>query len=312
MGLLLHALVAFAGVVTDVPPGETRVGLLVCPTEEPCAEDVWRIEKIRSEAERPLLMLDAVLELDGAEWEGPLTLAQHFAEAMARARAAWGAKRWGEAEIALGDAEGALKRWSGTAATQDLFDLHYLKGAVALQRGDDPAGDFRQAVAVAWNRTVTLPVGDPASKPYYGVLDAVIAEGTGTLTLAEPPDGGAWYLDGVELGRGPARVSLFAGVHRVTVKADGKLSTWKKDVQVWSGQAQEVSARFSPADDAAWVRARLRDAFDSGSLAPEAMKVLSAWCARKNVTELRVLMVRDDTLRVVAFDPRLRRVRVEK
>ncbi|MFZ5478587.1 MAG: PEGA domain-containing protein [Myxococcota bacterium] len=312
MGLLLHVAVALAGVVTDVPPGETRVGLLVCPTEAPCADDAWRIAELRGERDRPLLMLDAVLELDGSEWEGGFTQAQRFADAMARARTAWAAKRWGEAEIALADAEGALRRWSGTAPTQDLFDLHYLKGAVALQRGDDPETDFRQAVAVAWNRTVTLPVEDPAAKPYYAVLDRVIADGTGTLSLAEPPDGGAWHLDGVELGRGPARVDVFPGVHRVTVKAEGKLATWKKDVQVFPGAAQEVSAKFSPADDATWVRARLREAFDEGKLPPEVMKVLSAWCGRKNVTELRILMMRDGALRVVVVDPVVRRVRIER
>ena len=162
MGLLLLLAPALAGVVSDVPAGETSIDLVVCPTDDPCAQVAYDLEQMPGMRDRPLLPFDQILERDGAEWEDGELLSARFDAAMDRARTAWTARRFDDAGRALEDAAVALGRWSGTADPQLLFDLAYLKGAVSVQRGEDPESDFRQAAAVAWNRTVTLAVEDPA------------------------------------------------------------------------------------------------------------------------------------------------------
>ncbi|MFN7145132.1 MAG: hypothetical protein ACK4YP_15250 [Myxococcota bacterium] len=306
--MLLWIPLALAGVVTDVPPGETRVDLVVCRDDNPCAQMAYAVELLPEARGRAILPLDQLLERDGGEWEDGEKLGARFDGAMDRARAAWAAGRFDDAARALEDADAALDRWSGTADPQRLFDLAYLKGAVALQRKEDPEADFRQAAAVAWNRTVALPVEDPAGAAYYAVLDRLVGEGTGTLRFDAPPDGATWHLDGVALGEGPAEVTVFPGVHRVTATHAGKIRTWKRDVQVHAGRVRPVSAAFSPADDASWVRARVREAFDTRSLPKEVRELLTAWCERKNVAVVRFVTLDGSVLRTATYDVALRRM----
>ncbi len=302
---------ASAGVVSDVPAGETRVDLVVCPNDEPCAQLAYRIEQLPGQAARAVLPLDQLLERDGGEWEDGEKLGARFDAAMDRARAAWAAKRMDDCARALEDADTALRKWSGTADPQRLFDLAYLRGAVAVARGEDPEADFRQAAAVAWNRTVTLPVGDPAATPYYTVLDRLVGEGVGTLRFQAPPDGATWHLDGVALTAGPAEVRVFPGTHRITAVHDGMIRTWKRDIPVLSGRLREVSATFSPADDANWVRARVRDAFEFAVLPKEVKELISQWGARKGVAMVRlVALTEDGRLRVLTYDVAVRRLGV--
>lgn len=314
LSALLIVGAALAGVVADVPRGETRASLVVCRAEDPCAQHALWIESLEGEGDRPLLPVDAVLVLDGVEMEGGETLEAKFAGAVARARHLWDERRLPEADIALDDAARALERWSGTPATDALFELHYLRGAVAVARGGDPTDTFRQAAAVAWNRSVTLPVADgPAAQAYYAALPALLAEGTGTLRLAPPPDGASWYLDGVELGPREARVDVLPGVHRVTASSPTRVRTWRKDVMVQTGRAREVSAAFTAADDATWVRTQLLALYDGSPLPREVAAMLTAWCERRNVHDLRLLRVREDAsggylLDKVVYDPRLKRV----
>lgn len=308
MGLLLLATSALAGVVSDVPAGETSIDLLVCPTDEPCAQLGYELEQLPGMRDRPILPFDQLLERDGGEWEDGELLSARFDAAMDRARAAWTAGRVEDAGRALEDAHAALERWSGTADAQRLFDLAYLQGAVAVKRGDDPESDFRQAAAVAWNRTVTLAVEDPAAKPYYAVLDRMVSEGTGTVRLAEPPNGGTWFFDGVEVGSSPAELTVFPGVHRITAQAEGMLRTWKKDVQVLAGRRKDVSAAFTPTDDAGWVRAQVREAFETKSLPKEVKELVSTWCARKSVARLRFVRVVEGRMEAMTYEPALRRL----
>lgn len=304
----LWAWAAYAGVVADVPAGETRVDLVVCPTDEPCAQMAYAIELLPGQQGRAILPLDQLLERDGAEWEDGESLGERFRGAMDRARAAWAGGRVDDAARALDDAGAALERWSGTVDAQLLFDLPYLRGAVAIARGEDPEADFRQAAAAAWNRSVALPVEEPAAKAYYAVLDRLVGEGTATLRLDEPPDGATWHLDGVPLGSRPLTVRVFPGTHRITASHPGKLRTWRRDVQVLPGQSRAVSAAFSPADDADWVRARVREGLGTGSLPKEVKELLSAWCARKGVVAVRLVALGDAGLRVLTYDATLRRV----
>ncbi len=300
---------ALAGVVSDVPPGETRVDLVVCHDDQPCAQMAYSIELLPGQAGRAILPLDQLLERDGGEWEDGESLGARFDAAMDRARAGWAAGRADDAARALDDAADALARWSGTADPQRLFDLAYLRGAVAIKRGEDPEADFRQAAAVAWNRSVTLLVEDPAAKPYYAVLDRLVGEGTATLRFDEPPDGATWYLDGVELGARALEVQVFPGTHRVTASHAGKIRTWKRDVLVLAGRTRAVSAAFSPADDASWVRARIREAFATHTLPKEVKELLSAWCARKNVAVARLVTLDEAGKLVTAtYDAQLRRL----
>lgn len=300
--------VALAGVVADVPAGETRIDLVVCPTDDPCAQIAYTIEQLPGQSSRSILPLDQLLELDGGEWEDGEKVGARFDAAMDRARASWAAKRPDDVARALDDADAALRRWSGTADAQRLFDLAFLRGAVAVVKGEDPEADFRQAAAVAWNRSVTLPVEDPAAKPYYEVLDRLVFEGTGALRFADAPDGATWHLDGVALGTTAAEVRVFAGTHRVTAAHPGKLRTWKKDIQVGRGQVRTVNGTFSPADDASWVRARVRESFETHSLPTEVKELISAWCARKNVSVARLVMLVDGKLVAATYEVALRRL----
>ena len=304
MVALLWIAHALASVVTDVPRGEHRVALVLCPTEDPCSTEIFRVE---GKVPMPMLMVEVVLELDAAEWEGGETLEALFGAAMERARAAWEAKRWGAADIALDDAEEALKRWSGTATNQQLFDLHYLRGAVRVARGEDATTDFRQAAAVAWNREVALPLQDAVAKAYYDAMPGLVRGGTGKLRLTEAPRGASWFLDGVELGHAAAEVRVFPGMHRVTARQDRMIRTWKRDVRVDVRQVRDVTMQFSPADDAVWVQAQLRAAFAGAPLPAEVMTLLSAWCERKDVHQLRLVMV-GDVVRTLEYDPKLKRV----
>jgi hypothetical protein len=180
---------------------------------------------------------------------------------------------------------------------------------VAVAHKEDPDADFRQAAALAWNRSVELPVEDPAAKPYYETVARLLADGTGTLRFAAPPDGATWYLDGVLIGTEPAQVNVFPGVHRVTAKHDGMIRTFKKDVQVQAHRLRDVAAVFPPTDDANWVRAQVRDAFTTQHLPKEVMELVSAWCARKNVTTVRLVQMDDaGQLKLVTYDATLRRV----
>lgn len=303
---LLLSLLSSAGVVTDVPPGETRIDLVVCPDDDPCARMAYDLELI--EPARVQLPFDLLLERDGGEWEDGELLSARFDAAMGRARAAWAAGRIDEADRALGDARRALASWSGTADPQRLFDLAFLDGAVAVRRGEDPEPDFRQAAAVAWNRTVTLPVDEPAAPAYYAVLDRLVKEGTGTLRLATAPGGGTWFLDGVDVGGGPAVLTVFPGTHRVTMQAPSTLRTWRKDVVVGAGRPVDVSATLGQADDAAWVRAQVRAAFDSHTLPKEVRDLVSGWCARKGVSHVRFVRLRDGRPEALAYSPTLRRL----
>lgn len=307
--MLLWIPLALAGVVTDVPAGETRVDLVVCPTDEPCAQLAYSIEQLPGQAARAILPLDQLLERDGAEWEDGERLGDRFDDAMDKARAARAAGRLDDAARALDDADAALRRWSGTADPQRLFDLAFLRGAVAVARKEDPEADFRQAAAVAWNRSVTLPDGDPATAPYYAILDRLVGEGVGTLRFLAPPDGATWHLDGVALQAGPTEVRVFPGVHRITAVHDGKIRTWKKDFPVLAGRVREVSAAFSPADDANWVRAQVRDAFVTHTLPKEVKELISAWGARKNVAQVRlVVLTPEGKLQAMTYEVALRRL----
>ena len=143
----------------------------------------------------------------------------------------------------------------------------------------------------------------------YATLARVVHDGTGTLSLAAPPAGATWYLDGVPLASGPSEVVVFPGVHRVTAHNDGVIRTWKRDVPVEAGRVRQLSAAFSPTDDANWVRAQVRAMFAAPRLPKEVMELVSAWCARKNVSFVRfVTMDEAGHVSIVTYQPALRRV----
>jgi hypothetical protein len=293
-----------AGVVTDVPAGEPRVALVVCPTEEPCSSEIFKVE---AHEHLPMILLELMLEQDTAGWAEGESLDARFSTAMDRAKGAVAAKHWEEADIALDDAEATLQRWSGTVDNQQLFELYYVRGAVRLARGDDPTADLRQAAAVAWNREVALPLPDPVATAYYAAMTGLLTDGTGTIRLAAPPPGAAWFLDGVPIGDAAAEVRVFPATHRVTARGEGNTHTSRRDVQVRAGQRREVALGFSRADDTRWVQAQIRAAFAGGTLPPEVMGVLSDWCVRKDVHQLRLLLVADP-VQVLDYDPQVRRL----
>ena len=88
----------------------------------------------------------------------------------------------------------------------------------------------------------------------------------------------------------------------------GKGAMVPKDIQVGRGQVRTVNGTFSPADDASWVRARVRESFETHSLPTEVKELISVGCTRKNVSAARLVMLVDGKLVAATYEVALRRL----
>lgn len=317
--LLLSAWVARAGVVTEPPEGATRVALVLCADEERCDEELYEATQLVALADEPIMRVDTLLAQRAALRAEADTVADRYAAALERARAAAAAGEWTTADYALTDASRVLGEWTGTPPHQALFDHAWLQGLVARGRGLDAAEAFRDAAAIAWNRTVTFPVADePAIDAYYAQLADLVAAGTGRLVLEPLAEGATWQLDGVELGPGPLEVEVFPGPHRLTARHTQTGQAWRGEVVVQPRRVSRARARFSLAEDARWVTEALGRALDDRKVDPELAELLRGWAERYGVRTVRLVRIRlpeaapgapaaPPVLQWTAFDPLRRR-----
>lgn len=301
MLLLLTALVASAGIVAAPPEGARSVVLLLCPDEATCSDETFWLTHHPELEKEPIVLVDVLLAQNAARQEDNTARAIRFRNALEEAGTKLAAGDGSGAAFALDLAERALEGWTGTAATQELFDLHFLRGALAVRRGGTGAEAFADAAAVAWNRSVRLPMDDPAvSAAWTRALAAAIATGTGRVRLEAGPPGTSYALDGVELGPGPLVVDAFGGTHRVTALHAASGQEWRGDVTVVPGRTQKARARLSLADDTRWVTTQLGRALDTRQVDPELGELLRGWCEHFGVRTIR--LVRADVVGPVVVD----------
>lgn len=238
----------------------------------------------------PIILVDAMLAVDAASVAEGEADAHTFVAAMGDARASIAASRWEMADSALGDASRALASWRGTPSNQQLFDLWYLQGVTSLERAGASAEDFRAAAAVAWNRSVQLPVdGERYTKSYYSAVSQLVKEAPGTLSIAASGGTPTYFLDGIELGQAPIQVVVFAGVHRLTA-TDGRRSLdWRRMITVHSRETTTARARFPGGSDPERIAGELGRAVTSRQLSDDVAELLAAWAERTGVRTIRVL-----------------------
>jgi hypothetical protein len=305
---VLFAGSALAGIVGGVPPDADEVTLLLCAPASTCAEEARWIDE---RAAGPVLLFVEALATAAEDHAVAAERRRRLDEALSRARAEYDAGRWVTADTALSDAEALLLDVPGPIPQQALFDLLFLRGATALAR-DNPQspGWFAQAAAVAWNRTVALPVADgPVASAYHAAQHALLHAPTGTLALAAPPAGAVWALDGIELGAAAAEVQVFPGPHRLTASIPGKARSWVELVEVRPGARVPVEARFAPDLEAEAIAGAIRGVFAGGEVEGGAVDALSAWITQRGLDAVTLAWV-DGTpfsTRQMRFDPRLRR-----
>lgn len=279
--------------------------LVVCPREDGCAEELAWLDGQPELEGASLQLAEGILDIDAGAWEGGAPLAQQFSEAVSRARDAAAGGHWNQAWMGLEDAEYALERWAGTAGNQELFELAFLRGVVAMGQGSDPARlhSFQRAAALAWNRSVALPTSDEAVlTAWYAAQEAMLAGGVGRLRIVGSAPDAEFFLDGVRLGPPPLEVRVFPGGHRVTAVEQDREREWKRQAVIHSGQTTTLSVRFDRKDDVRWVVAELQGALAGRSVDGAVLELVSDWAAREHHAMVRLVMA-EPLGRAVPVDP---------
>ncbi len=308
---LLVASPLLAGVVSEVPRGVTRLGLLLCPDGD-CSDEAYWIGTQTDHSESSIVLIDTILDRDDRTAAGRQVLRLRFEQAITRAQGHVTAERPVAAQTALSEADHTLRRWSGSPSTQALFSHAYLHGAAAQLSGTDPLPHFRQAAAVAWTQEVTPPLAGLEVGAWRQAL-AETAEGpTATLVLGGVSNPqGRYALNGVDLGPGELEVQVLPGAHRVTCSESGSERAWKRDLEVRPGTTTHVGCELTPADDPLWIEARLLEAAGTNEAPVEVLERLADWCRWNNIHRLTLLRVTGRpghwVLDEAVFEPHLRR-----
>lgn len=274
-----------------------RVTVLLCEDAEGCARDLATARAALGE-EVAIRPVDVLLELDAGGWAAGVDQKARLAAALAAADEAAARRRWAALDAATAEALDALARWPGTVPGELLFRVHFLRGVAALGRGRDQghAYHFRQAAAVVDGEPPPLPTDDPAvTRAWLDELRKLTVGGRGTLLVTGAPADAEVRVDGRLVEGGSA--ALWPGNHRVTVVAEGRLATWRAEVPVVAGRATTVAVDLLPTDDAGWVQAELRAAFDRLDAPAPVIDRLADWCAREEADELELLLVVDERQR---------------
>ena len=310
---------AFAGIVGEPPAGAQTVTLLLCPDPATCADETFWLTHLPEFEKAPIVLVENLLAMNAARQENNTGRGIQFRDALLVARAAVTARDWSAATFALDETERALAGWTGNPTNQELFDVHYLRAVVALARRFDAADSLAAAAAVAWNRSVNLPVPDEATATaYYAALEVVIHAGTGSLHLDAGPVGTVYFLDGIELGPGPLDLQAFPGTHRLTAFHPASTQEWRGSVSELPGRTVRARARLSLAEDEAWVTSALNRALEMRQVDPEIGDLLRGWCEHfglKTVQLVRAAPASTDNpdplsafaLHAVTYDPLVRR-----
>ncbi|MDP2306547.1 MAG: hypothetical protein Q8P18_11040 [Pseudomonadota bacterium] len=302
--MLLFVSAALAGVVSEVPLDVESLGVLVCPVDDSCEEAAAWVTRAQGLGDMPIVRLDLLLERDNGGWTGGSDTRAALVTAVTTAEAAAAKNRWSAVRAAILDAKASLASVRGDVNTQTLFTLWFLDGAAAVVLGDDRGHEysFRQAAAIAQGQEVKIPPYGEATPSGVPILRAwaderrkLLVGGEGTLALSGPP-GTRWSIDGVSAGVTASgdeatRVSLLPGNHRIVATRDGSVRSWQGEVPVLAGRTLGVTAVFSPTETAAWLHARIDEAFDSLQGPPELTSLLSDWAQRHDLAALRLLRV---------------------
>lgn len=317
--LTLIPAAAAASLYRAPPEGVGRVTVVLCPGQVDCTAEIEPIATMFPK--EPMVGVDSLLALNLATGGDNVSRAETFATSLDTARAAVAAERWGDASGALNAAARALAGWTGAPTTQQLFDLYYLRGCVKLAVYKVGADAFQQAAAVAWNRNVALPVdAEPYASLYYTALYDLINAGTGQLALEAAPST-RYVLDGVPLGEGPLRVSVFPGMHRLNAVADASDrrragQEWRAAVRVMAGQVSTTSAELALPDDAGWLTDSIATAIDERRMDNDAGALLRDWCDHYDLRQVRLVIAEEGIagldgaglhVRSVVYEPALAR-----
>jgi hypothetical protein len=323
--MLLFTFAAVAGVVSEVPPAADRggeaLGVLVCPVDDTCDEDAAWVTRAQGLGDAPIVRLDLLLERDNGGWSGGSDTRAALVAALATGEAAAAKGRWSAVDAAVTDAKAALAAVRGDVNTQSLFTVWFLEGAAAAARASKDAPDsdsdrgheysFRQAAAIAQGQDVKVPaMGDGPDAEAIGRAWAderrkLLVGGEGNLALSGPP-GTRWSIDGASIGvsdgTNSTGVKLLPGNHRIIATREGSVRSWQGDVPVLAGRTIGVTATFPPTESAAWLQARLDEAFDTLQGPPELTRVLSDWAQRHDLVALRLVRV-ETTVAAAAPSP---------
>lgn len=267
-------------------------GLLVCADPGACDDDRAWVGQLGGGGPGGFDVFDLDEGLVDASFPGGTRA--RWEEARAALRAAVDGGRWAEAVEAGERADEALGRWTGTASPAELFELWMLRGVAARSLGRDEAWQlaFRQAAAVSDGAELPLPaMSAEVRRSWLDEQRKLLLTGRGSITLAELPADGRWYVDGRAQAQPAA--SLLPGTHRVTVIAPGFVRSWRAEVPVLPQRESVVRPRFAEVDDREWLRARLDEAFTTLVVPESVGELLADWCAAQSVTELRLMKVDD-------------------
>lgn len=294
--MILFAAIAAAGIVGGVLPGTPTVGLLLCGPDSPCIEEArWLDEHVAEAKALPVLFFAEALADSGDAFAVEIEGRKSLERAVGAARVAWDAGHVDEAAHQLDEAERALAALTGVVAQQTLFDLYFLRGAVAVMAEDKAAAGFlARAAAVAWNRTVLLPQdAGPVATAYRDAQHRIMHAKPGKIALTVAPAGAAWTLNGVEVGLG-GELTVLVGTHRVVAAVPGKALAWVATIAVEPEQIVAVEANFPPQLSADALGDAVRAAAAGAALDATAAVVLRAWREQRGITELRVYVVAGD------------------
>lgn len=312
---------ALAGMYSVPPDGVRVVTMLVCPNDPDCAAEADWVSDARPD--EIVVGVDSLLALNVMQGGDAVSRAETFAASLDAALVAIKAEGWSDAAKRLDEAQRALAGWTGAPANQQLFTLYYLRAVVKLAQSKQAGEAFQQAAAVAWNRSVALPYdAEPYSSMYYTALYNLLNEGLGTVELQPVPDT-SYALDGVELGEGPIRLSVFAGVHRLNATRRGTTDTWRTSLKVQAFRTSTATARPESADDLGWLATGMVQAVEEHTLDAEITTLLRDWCEHYGLAEVHILVAEPAVdpladpdapspeaafgLRGVTYDPKLRR-----
>ncbi len=317
-----HLLLLFALAAASPALAAGRSATLVlCPRDDSCAEELAWLDAQPALDDAPLQLAEGVLELDTGGWEDGEPLGEVFEEALIRAREALAKRHWETADGALLDAERALEHWAGSARTQALVDLWVLRGMVRLHQDRQRSAEasFQRAAAIAWNRSVVLPVDDEwVVQAWYDAQQAVLVQPTGRLRLSGSAPGTRLQLNGIDLGEPPLEVDVFPGQHRLTATTPGQGLEWKRELMVLPGQTTTAVTSFGHSGDPRWVTRQLEEAMAGTPVPSEVLDLLSDWAGRHGLFSVRVVMAEPTqgtrasdpvySLRELVYDPLLRRM----
>lgn len=289
---MIPLLAALSLPVFAAPP--VQRGLLICPDPTTCATDGAWVETLGDGGRGGFAVLDFEEVITVGAVPDGLPQREAYEEALADARQAIEKGRWLAAQDATSAGIAAVAGWRGPVKTQELFELHFLRGVAATEQGRDASGvySFRQAAAIADDSDLPHPaVSSAVRQAWLDEQRKLAIAGKGSLELSGGPEGTHWTVNGRSVPAGS--VELWPGNHRVTATAPGHVRSWKADVPVLPERTSAIEPDFATYDEAAAVFGALQDAAATLD-APEPVEdLLIAWCIEHEVDELRLMRVEE-------------------